>query len=177
MFPLRAAQHRHPLRHVSGPTVSDYYGMIGLPSLNARRTAFLWLYGPTPHSRGGGRASRVPDASLPACHALGPRQSLGDLASCDPSVLASEYVKTVANCSDSTNGAVLLWGGTAPRRPAGFPVYASTASFGSVHLLHNLPDSCNTRYGWVVNPFPEGTLTPQETPSFAWRTSGLRITC
>ena len=83
-----------------------------------------------PLDGGGGRASRVPDASLPTCHALGPRQSLGDLASGDPSVLASEYVKTVADCVVSTNGAESLWGGTSPRRPAGFPVYASTPSFG-----------------------------------------------
>jgi len=31
--------------------------------------------------------------------------------------------------------------------------------------LHNFPSSCNTRYGWVVSPYPEGTLTPQEAPS------------
>ena len=27
----------------------------------------------------------------------------------------------------------------------------------------------NTRYGWVANPFPTGTHTPQETPSFTRR--------
>jgi hypothetical protein len=27
----------------------------------------------------------------------------------------------------------------------------------------------NTRYGWVANPFPTGTRTPQETPSFTRR--------
>ena len=26
-----------------------------------------------------------------------------------------------------------------------------------------------TRYGWVANPYPTGTFTPQETPSFARR--------
>jgi hypothetical protein len=35
--------------------------------------------------------------------------------------------------------------------------------------LHN----CNTRYGWVVNPYPKGAFTPSETPSFAWRTNGI----
>jgi hypothetical protein len=29
----------------------------------------------------------------------------------------------------------------------------------------------NTRYGWLVRPYPVGTSTPQETPSFAWRTN------
>ncbi len=26
-------------------------------------------------------------------------------------------------------------------------------------------------YGWVANPFPTGTCTPQDTPSFAWHTN------
>ena len=32
----------------------------------------------------------------------------------------------------------------------------------------------NTRYGWVVSPYPTGTFTLQGAPSFAWRTNGLR---
>ena len=28
MFPLQAALNRHPLPHVNGPTVSEYYEMI-----------------------------------------------------------------------------------------------------------------------------------------------------
>ena len=42
----------------------------------------------------------------------------------------------------------------------------------SVNLLQN----CNTRYGWLVKPYPVGTSTPQEAPSFAWRTTALAIT-
>ena len=26
----------------------------------------------------------------------------------------------------------------------------------------------NTRYGWVVSPYPAGTCTPHDTPSFTW---------
>jgi len=48
-----------------------------------------------------------------------------------------------------------------------FPVYASAGSFGFTTLLSN----CNTRYGWLVGPYPAGTLTLQEAPSFAWRTN------
>ena len=33
---------------------------------------------------------------------------------------------------------------------------------------------CNTRYDWLVKPCSAGTFTLQETPSFAWRTSGER---
>lgn len=29
---------------------------------------------------------------------------------------------------------------------------------------------CNTRYGWLVRPYPAGTLTLQEAPSLSWRT-------
>jgi hypothetical protein len=28
MFPLQASQYRHPLSHVIGPTVSEYYEVI-----------------------------------------------------------------------------------------------------------------------------------------------------
>ena len=29
----------------------------------------------------------------------------------------------------------------------------------------------NTRYGWLATPYPTGTFTLQEAPSFAWRTN------
>ena len=41
MFPLRTSQYRHPLPHVIGATVSEYYEMICLPS--TRQTFFLRL--------------------------------------------------------------------------------------------------------------------------------------
>lgn len=46
-------------------------------------------------------------------------------------------------------------------------------------LRHN----ANTWYGWLTTPYPAGTSTLQEAPSFAWRTrrqfgpSHLRILC
>ena len=40
--------------------------------------------------------------------------------------------------------------------------------------LFCLLSRCNTRYGWLVRPYPMGTFTPQETPSFAWRTNAGR---
>ena len=36
----------------------------------------------------------------------------------------------------------------------------------SFPLLH----SANTQYGWLAIPYPAGTSTLQETPSFPWRT-------
>jgi len=34
----------------------------------------------------------------------------------------------------------------------------------------------NTRYGWMVSPYPIGTYTLQEMPSFAWRTHATLAT-
>ena len=41
-----------------------------------------------------------------------------------------------------------------------------------IHSTRALRHRRNTRYGWVVSPYPTGTLTPQDTPSFAWRNNG-----
>ncbi|MGO9568745.1 MAG: hypothetical protein ACLP5H_14510, partial [Desulfomonilaceae bacterium] len=42
-------------------------------------------------------------------------------------------------------------------------------------LFDNLLCIRNTRYGWLVRPYPAGTRTPQETPSFAWRTHPYNV--
>jgi len=121
----------------------------------ARRTLSFWLSCPTPLLRGGGRASQVPGASLNACHALGPRQSLWNLTFaqcsgqalqgvCDSFVLASAFVKTVANCFFACNGAELLEGGTTPLRPALFSVYASQLLFVSCSSYQFDSASCAT---------------------------------
>jgi len=31
-----------------------------------------------------------------------------------------------------------------------------------------------TRYGWVASPYPTGTFTLQEMPSFSWRDNARR---
>ena len=100
---------------------------------------FFWLVHPSSKYKEAKRVSQVPDASLTACHALGPRQSLGNLTIaqcsgqalqrvCDFLVLASGTLKPspTARCS---NEAELLKGGTAPLRPTVFPVYASRSLF------------------------------------------------
>jgi hypothetical protein len=50
-------------------------------------------------------------------------------------------------------------------------VYASTGLFG----FGLLSSSCNTRYGWLVRPYPAGTLTLQEDAklTLALLTSGV----
>ena len=51
-------------------------------------------------------------------------------------------------------------------RPTSFSVYAYLIFCSSVTQLLN---EINTRYGWLVKPYPTGTFTPQDTLSFAQR--------
>ena len=78
------------------------------------------------------------------------------------------HVNTIAICIQLLRGCLKLQGVRSPLRSMWFPVSASAGSFGFTTLLSN----CNTRYGWLVGPYPAGTLTLQEAPSFAWRTNG-----
>ena len=75
----------------------------------------------------------------------------------------------------STSGSRLsLW-------PTHFSVYASPVLFVRLFEVsfkrkancdpYELRHRRNTRYGWVVSPFPTGTFTLQGAPSFAWRTN------
>ena len=131
MFPVQAAKYRHSLSHVIGVTVSEYYEMIRLPAI--LRTISFSLIHPT-SIPGDNRVSQVPDTSLTACHALGLRQTLGNLATLRFLCIGFRCVKIVAICIDSINEAVLLRGSTFPLRPTVFPVYASGGSFACSHI-------------------------------------------
>jgi hypothetical protein len=64
-----------------------------------------------------------------------------------------------------------LQGTRLPLRPTGYSVYASSILFTvSPRLRHGR----KTRYGWVASPYPTGTFTLQETPSFSWRSNAAR---
>jgi hypothetical protein len=41
--------------------------------------------------------------------------------------------------------------------------------------LAPLRNGTNTRYGWVASPYPTGTSTRQETPSFARRDNVMAL--
>jgi len=63
-------------------------------------------------------------------------------------------------------------------RERGLP-YGLHDSLCTLHLfcssrLAELRHRRNTRYGWAANPYPTGTYTPQDAPSFAWRANGPR---
>src|SRR6266849_3413360 len=82
--------------------------------------------------------------------------------------LGFRCVKTVAVCLDSLHEAVPDF------RVCGHPS-GLQSSLCTLHLVCSgltlLLSKCNTRYGWLARPYPVGTSTPQETPSFAWRTN------
>ena len=105
------------------------------------------------------------DGSLPACHGLRTPADLSILAFTDGLVLPSVCVKTLGSRNKRLFEAVpALQGTRLPLRPTGCSVYASSILFtaSSSRLRHGR----KTRYGWVANPYPTGTFTLPETPSF-----------
>ena len=77
------------------------------------------------------------------------------------------HVKTIAACFKFANGAV------SSLRECGLPcgLRGSLCTLQPLRSASPPPNSCNTRYGWLVRPYPMGTSTPQEAPSYAWRTN------
>ena len=78
-------------------------------------------------------------------------------------VLPSGTLKPSASASHSSRSCTSTSGCASPLRPPGCSVYASPVLFAaSRRLLHRR----KTQYGWVASPYPTGTFTPQEAPSF-----------
>ena len=105
------------------------------------------------------------DASLRACHGLRTPPDLHILANADASVLPSVYVKTLGvrkyayrSCT-STSGCATT------------PTAYTILCLRLIYLVRppGLRHRSKTRYGWVASPYPTGTCTPQDTPSFARR--------
>ena len=72
-------------------------------------------------------------------------------------------LKPSASGTDLVEAVPALQGARSPLRPTGCSVYAYLTYRSRVTpLLIEI----NTRYGWVANPNPTGTSTPQDTPSF-----------
>ena len=55
--------------------------------------------------------------------------------------------------------------------PCGLHGSLCTLQLSRSALHRSFLHSCNTRYEWLVRPSSVGTCTPQEAPSFAWRTN------
>ena len=81
-------------------------------------------------------------------------------------MLPSANVKTLGVRNTLIEAVPALQGARSPLRPTGFSVYASPVLFAD---LLGLRHRRKTRYGWVANPYPTGTFTLQDMPSFARR--------
>ena len=110
------------------------------------------------------------DASLPACHGLWTPADLHILAKTDTLVLPSVHVKTLGIRNSHIEAVPARQGTRVPLRPPGFSVDASSIWFAVITTT--TPRGLKTRYGWGASPYPTGTFTRQETPSFSWRANG-----
>jgi len=106
------------------------------------------------------------DVSLPACHGLWTPADLHTLANPGASVLPSVDVKPLGIRNKLISKLYQHF------RERDLP-YGLQDSLSTLHpscsLLLQLRHGCKTRYGWVASPFPTGTFTPLDTPSFARR--------
>ena len=125
------------------------------------------------------RVSQVPDASFPACHGLMTPAALKDLtiAQCSGQALQRvtslcrigfTIVNTLADCNMLVSRLYQHLGKHG--LPCGLQdslctLHLSCSQKNYLLLRHRR----NTRYGWVVNPYPTRTLTWQDAPSCAWR--------
>jgi hypothetical protein len=107
------------------------------------------------------------DASLPACHGLRTPADLPLLAQTEVRVLPSGALKPSASAIAISK---LYQHFRGRGSPCGLQDSLSTlrpsCSPGSRPRLRH---GRKTRYGWAATPYPTGTFTLQETPSFSWR--------
>jgi hypothetical protein len=107
------------------------------------------------------------DASLPACHGLRTPADLHLLALSEVRVLPSGALKPSASATSafrsctSTSGCAVT--------PAAYRILCLRFAHVLCAVFALLRTGRKTRYGWVANPCPTGTFTPQETPSFSRR--------
>jgi hypothetical protein len=107
-------------------------------------------------------------ASLPACHGLWTPADLSTLALLGVLVLPSADVKPSASATTAFRSCT----GTSGRAvtPTAYRIlclrFAQILFVVSPSLLSPLSTGRKTRYGWLAKPYPAGTFTLQETPSF-----------
>ena len=122
-------------------------------------------YRALPDADGGG-SPKFPSASLSTCRALKTPAQSPD---------ASRLRVLVAGFHVGNHVALRMMLLTGLNRFRGVhPSCGLRSSLCTLTLLHSafpfLFHSANTRYEWMASPYPAGTCTPQEAPSFAWRT-------
>ncbi len=190
VFPVRAAYSRRVLRHVMGFPHRRRLCPIRHPVGLRRSPACLCAPCSTPPPERtplqGSSPVRVPaqsvsslhlpqepsrlpefsGASLPACHGLSTPADIHTLALTRASSRLPGSVPRRHPRVCDLEAVPALQGARSPLRPTGFSVYACPVSCSRLAPLRN---RTNTRYGWVASPYPTGTFTRQETPSFARR--------
>src|SRR6266536_2711342 len=134
-----------------------------LPCLNSRIPASNAFHAQEPMG-----PPKFFDVSLPACRGLWTPADLHILATSDALVWPSVSVKTLGVRSKLISKLYQhfrvrghpygLQDALSTRRPSCSPWYPPRLRHGR-----------KTRYGWVASPYPTGSFTLQETPSFSWR--------
>jgi len=110
-------------------------------------------------------------ASLCTCHSLLTPETLHILTIADASVLPSVYVKTLGDLKFNFEAVSTLRSYELPTACTILCVrFTLFVHFLEVNQLQ-FRRGRNTRYGWMVNPFPTGPFTLQDAPSFAWRSN------
>jgi hypothetical protein len=195
-FPLRAACFRRVLRHVAGfpdlRLLCPIRHLVGMRRSPACLHAPCLTIPPAPTPCQGSSPVRVPtlsvswfhliqepsglpefsDASLPACHGLMTPADIHALALDARFMLASRsltlspsagYVsRSCPDLNRRTSGSAIS--------PTAYRILCVRLPCKFVRGLRTkLRSRTNTRYGWVASPYPTGTFTRQETPSFARR--------
>ena len=140
MFPLQTAYLCQLLPHVNGPTVSEYYGLIRLPTVFGFPTcrfgsAYLYAFCGGHHQC---TKAQEPIGSPKFLSFLSTHATLfvdpGRPSGTSPTrflCVGFWSVNTIAICIILDNGAVSrLQGVRSPLWPTWFPVYASIVSFG-----------------------------------------------
>ena len=104
--------------------------------------------------------------STPTTLSGGPRQTLGTLTNTRPlgRLLERSHHRRLHKLR--SRGCLKLWRVRSLLRSPWYPVDASPGSFGCLPPLQ-----MQHAVRGVARPYPVGTSTPQETPSFAWRTN------
>ena len=107
------------------------------------------------------------DSSLPACHGLRTPADLHNLAKSVALMLPSGAFKPSASAIAMSK---LYQHFRVRGHPCGLQDTLSTLRPSCAPRVQpRLRHGRTTRYGWVARPYPAGTLTLQETPSFSWR--------
>ncbi len=160
---------RFPLRRLLSTVRFQHRSVSGFPLL-CPNSGIPSLRPPVRRSLWGLPSSRTPP--LPACHGLRTPADLPPLALAVGRVLPSGALKPSASAIAI---AKLYQHFRVRDHPCGLQDTLSTLRPScSPRVPSRLRHGRKTRYGWMAHPYPTGSFTLQETPSFSWRDNATR---